>query len=92
MDLCLPAFYQKKPTYEDLAEFVYSVLSVGGTSPPQVVRAGVQDIQLQPVKKLLFIKFAEQQLRDEVVTRKFWMHRRAIFRGNSLAAQMVFGQ
>ena len=69
VDLYLPAFYQKKPTYEDLAEFVYSVLSVGGTSPPQVVRAGVQDIQLHPVKKLLFIKFTEQQLRDEVVTR-----------------------
>ena len=69
VDLYLPAFYQKKPTYEDLAEFVYSVLSVGGTSPPQVVRAGVQDIQLHPVKKLLFVKFTEQQLRDEVVTR-----------------------
>ena len=25
VDLYLPAFYQKKPTYEDLAEFVYSV-------------------------------------------------------------------
>ena len=69
VDLYLPAFYQKKPSYEDLAEFVYSVLSVGGVSPPQVVRAGVQDIQLHPVKKLLFIKFTEQQLRDEVVTR-----------------------
>ena len=69
VDLYLPAFYQKKPTYEDLAEFVYSVLSVGGTSPPQVIRAGVQDIQLHPVKKLLFIKFTEQQLRDEISTR-----------------------
>ena len=69
VDLYLPAFYQKKPTYEDLAEFVYTVLSVGGVSPPNVIRAGVQDIQLHPVKKLLFIKFTEQQLRDEVVMR-----------------------
>ena len=69
IDLYLPAFYQKKPTYDDLAEFVYSVLSVGATSPPQVVRAGIQDIQLHPVKKLLFIKFTEQQLRDEIVMR-----------------------
>ena len=46
VDLYLPAFYQKKPSYDDLADFVYSVLSVGGTSSPQVIRAGVQDIQL----------------------------------------------
>jgi hypothetical protein len=69
VDLYLPAFYQKKPSYDDLAEFVYSVLSVGGTSSPQVIQAGVQDIQLHPVKKLLFIKFTEQQLRDEVAVR-----------------------
>ena len=69
MDLYLPAFYQRKPSYDDLADFVYSVLSVGGTSSPQVLRAGVLDIQLHPVKKLLFIKFSEQQLRDEVAVR-----------------------
>ena len=69
MDFYLPAFYQRKPSYDDLADFVYSVLSVGGTSSPQVIRAGVQDIQLHPVKKLLFIKFTEQQLRDEVAVR-----------------------
>ena len=68
VDLYLPAFYQKKPTYEDLAEFVYSVLSVGGRSPPQVIRAEVQDIPVHPVKKLLFVKFTEQLLREEVVT------------------------
>ena len=69
VDLYLPAFYQRKPSYDDLAEFVYSVLSLGGTSSPQVIRAGVQDIQLHPVKKLLFIKFTDQQLRDEVAVR-----------------------
>ena len=68
VDLYLPAFFQKKPSYEDLAEFLYTVLSVGGTSPPQVIRAAVKDIQLHPVKKLLFLKFSEQHLRDEVVT------------------------
>ena len=69
VDLYLPAFYQKKPSYEDLAEFVYTVLSVGGTSSPHLIRAGVLDIQLHPVKKLLFIKFNDQKLRDEVVGR-----------------------
>ena len=42
---------------------------MGGTSPPQLIRAGVLDIQLHPVKKLLFIKFTEQKIRDEVVLR-----------------------
>ena len=69
VDLYLPAFFQRKPNYDDLAEFVYSVLSVGGTSPPHVIRAAVMDIQLHPVKKLLFIKFTDQQVRDEVVSR-----------------------
>ena len=69
VDLYLPAFYRKKPSYEDLAEFAYCGLSVGGVSPPNGIRAGVQDIQLHPVIKLLFIKFIEQQLKDEVFTR-----------------------
>ena len=32
-----------------------------------VIQAGVLGIQLHPAKKLLFIKFIEQKLRDEVV-------------------------
>ena len=69
VDLYLPAFFQRKPSYDDLADFVYSVLSVGGASPPHVIRAAVLDIQLHPVKKLMFIKFTDQQIRDEVVVR-----------------------
>ena len=69
VDLYLQAFFQRKPSYDDLADFVYSVLSVGGASPPHVIRAAVLDIQLHPVKKLLFIKFTDQQIRDELVVR-----------------------
>ena len=69
VDLYLPAFFQRKPSYDDLAEFVYSVLSEGGTSPPHVIRSAVLDIQLHPVKKLLFIKFTDQLVRDEIVGR-----------------------
>ena len=69
VDLYLPAFFQRKPSYDDLADFVYSVLSVGGASPPHVIRAAVLDIQLHPVKKLMFIKFTDQQIRDEVIAR-----------------------
>ena len=50
-------------------KFVYSVLAVGGTSSPQQIRSAVQDIQLHPVKKLLFLKFTEKVIRDEVATR-----------------------
>ena len=46
-----------------------SVVAVGGTSPPQLIRAAVVDIQLHPVKKLLFLKFTEKQIRDEVAAR-----------------------
>ena len=69
VDLYMPSFFQRKPSYDDLAEFVYSVLSVGGTSPPHVIRAAVLDIQLHPVKKLMFVKFTDQKVRDEVVAR-----------------------
>ena len=69
VDLYQPAFYSRKPNWEDLAEFVYSVLAEGGTSSPQQVRAAVVDIQLHPVKKLLFLKFTDQVIRDEVATR-----------------------
>ena len=37
--LYLPAFFKRKSSYDDIAEFVYSVLSEGGTLPPNVIRA-----------------------------------------------------
>ena len=69
VDLYQPAFYTKKPNWEDMADFVYSVLAVGSTSAPQLIRASVKDVQLHPVKKLLFLKFSEQHIRDEVAAR-----------------------
>ena len=38
VDLYQPAFYSKKPNWENLAEFVYSVLSVGSTSVPGLMQ------------------------------------------------------
>ena len=69
VDLYQPAFYSKKPNWEDMAEFVYSVLSIGSTSAPGLIRAAVKDVQLHPVKKLLFLKFIDQNIRDEVAAR-----------------------
>ena len=62
-------FIRKSLAMKILAEFVYSVRSVAGASPPQLVRAGVLVVQLHSVEKLLFIKFNDQKLRDEVVDR-----------------------
>ena len=44
VDLYQPAFYSKKPNWEDMAEFVYSVLSIGSTSAPGLIRAAVKDV------------------------------------------------
>ena len=35
--------------------------------PPHMIRPAVLDIQLHPVKKLLFIKFTDQLIRDDIV-------------------------
>ena len=69
VDLYQPAFYTKKPNWEDMADFVYSVLAVSSTSVPQLIRAAVKDVQLHPVKKLLFLKFNDLTIRDEVAAR-----------------------
>ena len=46
VDLYQPAFYAKKPNWEDMAEFVYSDLSVGRISAPQLIRATLCEVQL----------------------------------------------
>ena len=58
---CICLYFSKKnQSYDD---FVYSLLSVGG-----ILLQNVIDIQLDPVR-LLFIKFSDQLVRDEVVGR-----------------------
>ena len=42
VDLYQPAFYANKPNWEDLAEFVYSVLSIGSKSAPMLIRLAVK--------------------------------------------------
>ena len=58
------AFYTRKPNWDQLAGFVYSDLC-----PSAELRGGVVDVQLHPVKMMVFIKFKTEQVRDEVVTR-----------------------
>ena len=64
IELYEKAFYTRRPTWESLANFVYSDLC-----PTDELRSGVVDVQLHPVKMMLFIKFTTESIRDEVVTR-----------------------
>lgn len=61
IDLYQPAFYRKKPQYDELADFVYDILC-----PTAQLRADLEDVQLHPVKKNLFIKFRSEISRDTV--------------------------
>ena len=56
------AFYSRRPTWESLANFVYSDLCPGAD-----LRSEVLDVQLHPVKMMLFVKFKSEDSRDQVV-------------------------
>ena len=58
------AFYRQKPNWEKIAEFIYSDLC-----KTQELRSAVKDVQFHPVKMLLFVRFSEEQIRDDIVTR-----------------------
>ena len=61
IDLYSPAFYKRKPHYDELADFVYDILC-----PSDHLRADLEDVQLHPVKKHLLIKFKTVESRDTV--------------------------
>ena len=58
------AFFAKRPTWESLANFVYSDLC-----PSADLRSEVFEVQLHPVKMMLFVKFKSENSRDQVVAR-----------------------
>ena len=64
IDLYCPAFYKRKPYYDELADFVHDILC-----PTAKLRDDLQDVQLHPVKKNLFIKFKSVESRDNVAER-----------------------
>ena len=61
IDLYGPAFYKRKPFYDELADFVYDILC-----PTVQLRSDLEDVQLHPVKKHLLIKFKNNLSRDAV--------------------------
>ena len=47
-------FYRDKPTWDQIAEFVYSDLC-----PNDELRRAVKDVHIHPVKMLISVRFAE---------------------------------
>ena len=55
-------FYKEKPKWDQIADFVYKDLC-----PTDDLRKAVKDVQLHPVKMLIFIRFSEDKYRDLVL-------------------------
>ena len=53
------AFYNKRPGWDSLANFVYNDLC-----PSDVLRQSVEDVQFHPVKMIIFIKFKNEGARN----------------------------
>ena len=87
IDLYDRAFFAKRPNLDSLANFVYSDLC-----PSADLRSEVMDVQLHPVKMMLFVKFKSENSRDQVVGRLqapnglMWTDYGVNVRGHSLDA------
>ena len=58
------AFYNQRPGWDSLANFIYSDLC-----PSDVLRQSIEDVQFHPVKMIIFIKFKNEGARNVVVNR-----------------------
>ena len=91
VELYESAFYQRKPNWDSLAEFIYKDLCDSAE-----LRQNVKDVQFHPVKMLLFVKFQEEKFRDDVVKRLqslqgvYWTEYGVNVRGHSLDSQVKF--
>ena len=89
IDLYERAFYSRKPKWEQLANFVHSDLC-----PSAELREGLVDVQLHPVKMMIFIKFKSELVRDNVVDKLqgmngvMWTEYGVPVRGHSLDVDM----
>ena len=83
-------FYTKRPTWEDIAEFVYKDLC-----PNDGLRKELLDVQMHPVKMLIFVKFKQQVTRDEVAIKLqgegvYWTAYNKAVKGYSLDKEVKF--
>ena len=85
------SFYKLKPTWDKIADFIYSDLC-----QTSELRKEVKDVQFHPVKMLLFIRFSEDKFRDEVLSKiqsaagQMWSDYRVKVKGYSLDAEVKF--
>ena len=84
-------FYKEKPKWDQIADFVYKDLC-----PTDDLRKAVKDVQLHPVKMLIFIRFSDDRYRDLIVSRirssqgVMWSDYRVKVKGYSLDAKVKF--
>ena len=57
-------FYKQKPRWDQIENFVYNDLC-----PTDDLRKSVKDVQLHPVKMLIFVRFSEDKIRDYIATK-----------------------
>ena len=83
-------FYKSKPKWDQIAEFVYNDLC-----PTDELRKAVKDVQLHPVKMLIFVRFSEDKYRDQVAAKIrnndiSWKEYGVKIKGYSLDAEVKF--
>ena len=88
-DLYEAAFYRSKPTFDVISEFIFKDLCIN-----EDMKKSLVDVQLHPVKMLLFIKFNSEESRDIVNERVqspqgvVWSHYSVRVKGYNLDAQV----
>ena len=89
VDLYEAVFFRSKPTFDLISEFIYKDLCADQESKNSLV-----DVQLHPVKMLLFIKFSSEESRDSVNEKVqsqrgvTWTHYGVRVKGYNLDAQV----
>ena len=82
-------FFKEKPKWDQIADFIYKDLC-----PTDTLRRAGKDVQLHPVKMLIFIRFSEDHFRDEAVKRiqsgVYWSYYQVRVKGYSLDAEVKF--
>ena len=84
-------FYKNKPKFDQIANFIYSDLC-----PTDDLRRAVRDVQLHPVKMLIFVRFSEDKFRDSIAAKIrsdrgiVWSEYKVKVRGYSLDSEVKF--
>ena len=84
-------FYKNKPKFDQIANFIYKDLC-----PTDDLRRAVRDVQLHPVKMLIFVRFSEDKFRDCIASNicsnegVMWSEYNVKVKGYSIDAEVKF--